>query len=493
MRALRFFLLCLAFAVSPPLNAAQAPEASAAARTAWGFDRSDLTPHPQVRFGVLANGMRYAVMLSTAPAGGLSVRLRLDGGSSVEGDRELGFMHLVEHMIFHGSSNIPEGALPLMLRHQGLRRWSDFNAFTSFDETVYRLDLAKADARARETAMALMREIAGNLRFNRTAVEGAKENVREEIGGRNAVEDRLAAAQNAFLAPGTPIARGPVAGTEASVRGANGETLRRLYERYYTPRRATLVVVGDLDPAAVEAEIQARFSDWRTGEHPGPQRQAPLVRSARGTQARLFVDPQAPTIVTIATVSPLASSGDASKGRDSYFLEHLGSEMLNRRLARIASRPNAPFSSADSAIYDHFATARLARIEVSAKERDWRSALRGGAAELRRALDNGFSQAELDEQLAASLAALAKDAAPRTSSALADAIADAMGRGIVFTAPADRSSTAAYLGRVRLDQVNAAFRAAWANPNRLIFASHDRPIAEGDRQFLEAWATAAID
>ncbi|HEV2080010.1 MAG TPA: pitrilysin family protein [Allosphingosinicella sp.] len=490
---LRFFLLWLALAVLPPANAAQAPEPSAAAKTAWGFDRSDLTPHPEVRFGVLGNGMRYAVMQSAVPAGGISVRLRLDGGSSVEGDRELGFMHLVEHMIFHGSANLPEGALPLMLRHQGLRRWSDFNAFTSFDETVYRLDLAKSDGRARETAMVLMREIASNLRFNRTAVEGAKKNVREEIRGRNAVEDRLAAAQNAFFAPGTPIARGPVAGTEGSVRRANGEALRRLYERYYTPRRATLVVVGDFDPAAVEAEIQARFSDWRTGEHPEPKRRVPFLRSDRGTQAHLFVDPAAPTIVTITTVSPLASSGDASTGRDSYFLEHLGSEMLNRRLARIASRPDAPFSSADSAVYDHFATARLARIEVSAKERDWRSALRGGATELRRALDHGFSQAELDEQLAASLAALAKDAAPQSSSALADAIVDAVARGIVFTAPADGSSTAAYLARVRLDQVNAAFRAAWSSPNRLIFASHDRPIAKGDRQLLEAWTTAATD
>ena len=97
----------------------------------------------------------------------------------------------------------------------------------------------------------------------------------------------------------------------------------------------------------------------------------------------------------------------------------------------------------------------------------------------------------MDEQLALSLAALAKDAAPRTSSALADAIADAVSRGIVFTAPGDSQATAAYLSRVRLDQVKEAFRAAWSSPSRLIFASHSRPVAGAEQTLLQAWAAAA--
>jgi zinc protease len=133
----------------PP--AAQSQDAAAeTVRAAWGFDRSDLAPHPGVRFGVLANGMRYAVMRSTAPAGSLSVRFHLDVGARDESPREIGFAHLIEHMIFHGTEAIPEGALPMMLSSRGLRRWSDFNAFTSHDETVYRLDLGRADAGARE-------------------------------------------------------------------------------------------------------------------------------------------------------------------------------------------------------------------------------------------------------------------------------------------------------------------------------------------------------
>lgn len=469
-------------------HAQPADPMSPAVRAAWGFDRSDLTPHPGVRFGVLANGMRYALMRTAEP--GLSARLHIDAGSTVEGEREQGYMHLIEHLIFHGSANLPQGALPLMLRHQGLRRWSDFNAFTSLDETVYRLDLPRADQGARTTALTLMREIATNLRFTRRTVEGAKAMVATEIGERDALLDRVTTARNAFFLPGTLVARGSVASTQASVRRAQGAVLRRLYTRYYAPRRATLVLVGDFDPAALEPEISARFADWPGRESPDDASPPPAIVRTRGTQARLFVDRAATTSVAIAVVEPLGGA-DAGERRDAVFLEHLGSEMLNRRLARAAAAANAPFVSASSAIYDHFSTARFSLVEVAARNRDWRGALRAGARELGRALRDGFSQSELNAQLAASRAALAADAGPQTRSALADAIVDAVGREIIFTAPSDGSATQAYLSRVRLADVNAAFRGAWANPSRLIFVSHDQRIAEAETAIVDLWAESA--
>ena len=89
--------------------AAQQPDE---VRAAWGFDRTDLVPHPAVRFGVLPNGMRYALMPNKVPAGALSVRLRIGAGSLAEGEREEGHMHLIEHLIFEGSKNLPQVALP---------------------------------------------------------------------------------------------------------------------------------------------------------------------------------------------------------------------------------------------------------------------------------------------------------------------------------------------------------------------------------------------
>lgn len=464
-------------------SAREAP--SPVARAAWGFDRSDLTPHPRVRFGVLANGMRYALLRHEGPAGGLSVRLHFDAGASVEGARQSGSMHVLEHMIFHGSANLPQGALLLMLRAAGMARPADFGGFTSHDETVYRLDLTRADARARETALTVMREISRNLRFDRRVVEAAKSDVRAEIAARDGVADRAAAARDAFFFPGTPIARGSVVGTDASVRRVTGAALRRLYARHYVPARATLVMVGDFDPLLAEAEIAARLSDWtggNVGAAAAPAAPTAADEATNGVRARLFVDRGAPTEVAIAAVAPMGGA-DASGARDAAFLQHLGAEMLGRRLSRQAA-------GATSAIYAHFSAGRVAVIDLPARDRDWRGALAVGKAALGSVLATGFTQAELDAQIAASRAALVPRAAPATSKALADAIVDAVGRDLVYTERGDGSATDAYLTRVRLTDVNAAFRKAWMGRGRLIFVSHDQKIADAEAEIAAGWSGA---
>lgn len=475
-------LLALAVAAAVVVRAEAQSTMSPAVRAAWGFDRSDLPPHPAVRFGVLPNGLRYALMRNAVPAGGLAMRLRVDVGATVEAEREQGFVHMIEHLLFEGSRTLPAGALPLFLQRDGLAHWSDFNAFTSFDETVYRLDLARADARARTTALTLADETLRGLIFTRATVGGARKRIGEEIRSRDGVQDRILAAQHAFFLPGTPLDRGPVAGTRASIRRADPATLRRLWDLYYAPDRTTLVLVGDFDPEVVETEIAARFADWRPRAQAGApaSQHAGGLPVARGLEARLFVDPDAPTRISIASVSPPDGARDSGAARDVQFLELLGSRMLNRRFADLGIE-------AEMSIYTYYGMARLAELEVSAPDRDWRRALAAGGRELRRALEEGFTQAELDAQFAASRPMLADRAAVDSSSGLADAIVDAVGRNLVFTRPADDGATLDYLGRVRLDAVNAAFRAAWSGGGRLIFVSHHRRLKGGEKAVLEAW------
>jgi zinc protease len=475
---------CGVAALAGLLLAAPASAANPApAARAWGFDRSDLQPHPGVRFGVLANGMRYAVMRNAVPAGGLSARLHVGAGATAQGARQDGYMHLIEHLIFEGSANLPRGALLLMLPSQGLQRFADFNAATAPGETLYRLDLAKADARARATVLTVLREVASQLVFDRRTVARAKTAVLAELAGRDTVHDRIIAAQTAWLMPGKAPAGAALAGSAASIRGAGGEALRQLYARTYVPERTTLVLVGDFDPMAAEAEIVARFADWQAQRPlpppfprttPSATAATPVAATPRRRPAGLFVDPAAPTSVVIAAVGAVTGA-DAVDQRDTAFNQHLAAEMLSRRLAR-----TAPSWGGSASVYGAFGTARIARIDLASPDRDWRRALRIGSDALAAALASGFTQAELDEQLAVSRDALLAAAAPRSHSRLADGIADAVGRGIVFTAAADASAALAYLRRVRLAEVNAAFSAAWSGRERLVFVTHDKAISGGE-------------
>jgi zinc protease len=201
----------------------------------------------------------------------------------------------------------------------------------------------------------------------------------------------------------------------------------------------------------------------------------------------MFVDEDAPTIVTIAMTEPLGGR-DTTAPRDARYLEHLAVEMLNRRLVRAAAQPSPPFASANVASYVQFSTAHLRRLEIIAYERDWEKALRAGARELRRALAEGFSAAEFEEQMAVSRAALGGASAPRSSTALADAIVDAVGRDIVFTEPGDPAQTSAYLAGVELQAVNAAFRSAWGRQRPSIFVSHNRRMPDAEAVMERLWS-----
>ncbi len=96
-------------------NAGSRPEYSY-----WPQEFSDVKADPAVRYGVLPNGMRYALMRNTQPAGNISLRLRIASGSLQETDPQRGLAHFMEHMAFNGSKNVPEGEFVKLLQRKGL-------------------------------------------------------------------------------------------------------------------------------------------------------------------------------------------------------------------------------------------------------------------------------------------------------------------------------------------------------------------------------------
>ena len=120
-------------AASPLLAASPAP----------GFEHevSDLKPDPVARFGTLDNGVRYVVYPNHEPKGRASLRLLVLAGSLQENDQQQGLAHFLEHMAFKGSTHYPPGTLVERLQRMGMRFGADTNASTSFDRTLYLLEL----------------------------------------------------------------------------------------------------------------------------------------------------------------------------------------------------------------------------------------------------------------------------------------------------------------------------------------------------------------
>jgi zinc protease len=470
------------------------PPPVTAARSAWGFDKSDLTPDASARYGVLPNGMKYAIMRNATPRHSASVRMRFDVGSTAEADDQRGLAHFLEHMAFNGSKRVPEGEMVKLLERKGLSFGADTNASTGFTETVYKLDLPEVNDDLIGTALMLMRETASELTLNPGAIDRERGVIMGEMRARDSFGLRRLKDLIDFIAPGTPVSKGLPIGTEAVIKGAPAARLRDLYDRFYTPERATLVFVGDVDPVMIEAKIRAKFSDWRGKARFDGDPVKATINPNRPFAVRIFVDPNVTTNVTIARAKPFDDAADTTAKRRRETIEGLGNAMLNRRLARLARLTDAPFAGAAASASSAFATAELASLDITAKDQDWKRALAAGEQELRRALTHGFSDGELNEQISNMRTALknaADQSTTRNSFSLANTIAGTVEDNTVFTTPqsalARFEAIAATLTAV---EASDAFRAIWAGGDPLIHVSHNAAITDGDKQVASAWTAS---
>jgi zinc protease len=500
MKFMRSVLAFAWFLLATPVLAQTTPPAKETTipdtvRKAWGFDKSDIKPDPDAIYGVLPNGMRYVVKQNSTPKHAASLRMRFDMGSTSDLPGQEGGAHFLEHMAFNGSKRVPEGEMIKLLERSGLSFGADTNAYTSFGETVYMLELPQVTPQLIDTSLMLMRETAGELTISPAAVERERGIILGEMRARENFGLRQFKDQIQFLVPGAPIARSLPIGTEASIKAVTHGGLRKLYDSYYTPERTTLIFVGDTDPAAMEKQIIAKFGNWRGKTKTSGDPMAATISTSRPFATRMFVDPDVPTTASITVVSPLRTDPDSEARREVSIKEGLGSAILGRRLDALTRKADAKFTGANASISDLISTAQSASVTVIAKDRDWSSALTVAEQELRRALTHGFTQAEVNEQVANVATALkngADQAATRPSATLAVGFVTAIEGGkIVSTPAANLARFEAIKPRLTADAITAAFRSAWTAAKPLVFVAHDKAEPNGEQKLVAVFNDSA--
>lgn len=183
MRSAR--LLLLAAASVAVLTAASPALAQVQPSDPWAQAASDVPVDASVRFGVLSNGMQYAIMRNATPPGQASFRLRIDAGSLMENEDQLGLAHFTEHMAFNGTTNIPENDLLRILERLGLAFGADTNASTGFDQTIYMLELPRTNDETVDTSLRIMREQVSEALMAADAVDAERNVIEGEERLRN--------------------------------------------------------------------------------------------------------------------------------------------------------------------------------------------------------------------------------------------------------------------------------------------------------------------
>lgn len=443
------WLLAAALALSgcAPLKLSQATKASAAAASPafaerpdysyWPHEASDLAPDPSVRYGALANGMRYAILRNTQPAGAASARLFIASGSLLEAEDQRGLAHFLEHMAFNGSRNVPEGEMVKMLERLGLAFGPDTNASTGQEQTIYQLDLPAADAERVDAALFLFREIADRLLLDPGAIERERGVVLAEARARDTPDYRAAIASAAVEFPNSLLIRRWPIGEEDVLRSAPAEAFRRYYHTYYRPERMLLALVGDFDVAAVEGKVREAFQDWRPSAPDGPDPDPGEPREAKLAASGHF-EPSLPERISVTWLQPPEAPLQTRARTLLELQRRVAVAVLNQRFSDRAREGDAPFIGAGFGHGLAVDLALSAGLSLTPKPGRLEEALLEAQYVLRQALRFGFSEAEVgrvrsDLRAGAEAAAAGEDT--RDTRALAAGLVAAFNGRSVFRKP----------------------------------------------------------
>ena len=354
-----------------------------------------------VRTATLDNGLTYYVRSNDAPGGRVQLRLVVDAGSVLEDDDQSGGAHFLEHMLFNGTQQWPANELVAVLERFGAQFGPDVNAFTSYDETVYELQVATEDPALVETAFDVLAEWAQRATITQVEVEAERGVVVEEWRLRDqGVAGRIGAQIERLLLAGTPYEHRPPIGDVDVLRTTDAQELRRFYTDWYRPDLMAVIAVGDLPTDQMEAAIVERFGDMGAPPESPPR---PVIEVVPDQEPRVvsFIDPELPSaFAEVLFPAPAGDPGSFGAVRDRIGLE-LAFDMLSRRLDEDVAAGDAAFYSAGYVVVPVARALEATGIELDAEAEDLGEAVLKVLEEVERIRRFGFGAQEMARAVAA--------------------------------------------------------------------------------------------
>lgn len=470
-------LVIMAAAVAPACSTLSSPPRTVAAR-AWEHESSDLPPNARIHFGKYNNGMRFAWMTNSEPKERCYVRLHINVGSLAEEESERGIAHFLEHMCFNGSKHFAPGTLVEWFQKHGMSFGADTNASTGFDQTIYQLDLPKSDAKTLEEGLGVMRDFADGLLIPTKEVDAEKGVIDAEERERDSAQFRVLVKSLALQYEGTRVGDRLPIGIKSARDKFTSDSVRKFYKKWYRPENMTLVIVGDLKDLNPETLMNGAFGDM-----PAPSdalAATPSVGNCKYPNKEFWIYDKELTAVSIGLTMarPWVDRPENVKTVVDDVPINFARRMLNLRFSELAKKKDAPFLSASVGDARDASSQLGIRVEegeslnINCQPEQWDKALARCEKELRRAIEFGFDESELNEVRANSLRGLEESVErekTRSSGAFLSDILDAAENRSV---PTDAATTRNLLKPVILhltpEICAAAFKKAWSEGTLIV-------------------------
>ncbi len=367
--------------------------------TPWLYRNSDIPIDKQWIFGVLPNGLRFAVRRNRVPPGQVSVRVAIDAGSLMERDGERGYAHFLEHLSFRGSRYVKDGEAKRVWQRLGATFGSDSNAITSPTQTVYKLDLPQAGFPALNESLQILSGMMAAPTISQTEVDAERRTVSAEAREQDGAQVRVADAAAKLLYAGQPLSERSPIGTLDSLAKATPALLRAFHDRWYRPDNTVIAISGDGDPVVLAQLISRHFSDWK----PASAEAVPTADFGKPSPAfpttSFIVEPGLTTNITLGWLRPWVQKADTIALNQGRLIEIVASRLINRRLEQRA-RAGSSFLQAEVQQDDIARSADATLVSIVPIGEDWQQALRDVRSVIADALVNPPTQSEIDRESA---------------------------------------------------------------------------------------------
>lgn len=368
---------------------------------------------PQVRKGVLPNGLTYYIRHNETPKGQADFYIAQKVGSILENDEQRGLAHFLEHMCFNGTVNFPGNELVAWLETKGVKFGQNLNAYTSIDETVYNIsNVPTASIAVQDSCLLILHDWADGLLLLPEEIDKERGVIHEEWRSRNVGQQRLMEKMAPALYPGSKYGHRLPIGTMEVVDNFAPQALRDYYEAWYRPDQQGIVVVGDIDVDRIENKIKEIFSPIEMPAN-APERVYEPVPDTEGTIIAIGTDSEMPnsrvTIYFKNEVFPREMRNTMAYWLQDYVVNMI-SAMLGNRLDEISSTPDSPFAAAGVYYGNYFLanTEDALTLVAIGKGGDIVPSYESIYRELLRAQRGGFTMSEYDRARSEYLSRLEK-------------------------------------------------------------------------------------
>lgn len=358
-----------------------------------------------VRIGHLDNGLTYYIRHNALPEHRVEFHIAQKVGSILEEPQQRGLAHFLEHMAFNGTKNFPgdEKGLGIVqwCETKGIKFGVNLNAYTSVDQTVYRISNVPTDDQSVvDSCLLILHDWSNAVLLSDKEIDKERGVIHEEWRSRNSGIMRLYTEAQAVMYPGDKYADCMPIGSIDVIDNFPYQAIRDYYAKWYRPDLQGIIIVGDIDVDQMETKIKSVFADVKKPVNPAERvyypvadNQEPLVYIGKDKE----IDD--PTIEIYFKQDP---TPDSIKGNMAYLLQQymlsMTTSMLNSRLNELRQSANPPFIYAGCYYGNYFLaqTKDAFTLSISSKAEGINEALKAGLTELERVRRYGFTESEYE-------------------------------------------------------------------------------------------------